>query len=72
MEYKREIVESKLQELDGKDSVIAELRSAYRKVRNSFTPRVARSLNVVERSRPAPQAASMAVEIEIDDDRDFS
>lgn len=61
IEYKRAIVEPKLRELKGKEQELeTELKSAYRKARNGFTPRGAKIANVPEKGRPAAPAKAVA------------
>ncbi len=61
IEYKRAIVEPKLRELKGKEQELeGELKNAYRKARNGFTPRGARVANVPEKGRPAAPAKAAA------------
>lgn len=71
IEYKRAIVEPKLRELKGKEQELeAELKSAYRKARNGFTPRGARVANVPEKGRgaaPAKAAAAATTDFSGDD-----
>lgn len=61
IEHKRAIAEPKLRELKGKEQeVLAELKSAYRKARNGFTPRGAKIASVPEKGRPAAAAKAAA------------
>lgn len=67
IEYKRAIAEPKLRELKGKEQeVLTELKSAYRKARNGFTPRGARITNVPEKGRPAAAAKAVAAVAAVD------
>ncbi len=62
LEYKRAIVEPKLRELKATEKELeTELKSAYRKARNGFTPRGAKVANVPEKGRPAAAAKTAAV-----------
>ena len=74
IEYKRAIVDAKLRELKADEQEVAnELRSAFRKARNGFTPRGARIANIPEKGRPA-KAAQPAVELPAEegfDDEDY-
>jgi hypothetical protein len=70
IEYKRAIVEPKLRELKGKEQELeGELKNAYRKARNGFTPRGAKVASVPEKGRPAAAAktAAMATDFGGDD-----
>ncbi len=70
LEYKREIAESKLRELKADEKgLTGELNTAYRKVRNGFTPRGAKISNIPEKGRPAP-AKSAAKDFELEEDYD--
>lgn len=67
IEYKAAIAEPKLRELKGDEQeLIAELRNAYRKARNSFTPRGSRVANVPEKGRPAKASKAAALPVEED------
>ncbi len=62
IEYKRAIVEPKLRELKGKEQELeTELKSAYRKARNGFTPRGAKIASIPEKGRAAAPAKAAAV-----------
>lgn len=69
LEYRRAIVDAKLRELSAEEhpTLASELRSAYRKARQGFTPRAARVAQILEKSRAAPRKTP-AVEAEIDTD----
>lgn len=61
LEYKRAIVEPKMRELKaGEQDLANELKNAYRKARNGFTPRGAKVANVPEKGRPAAAAKTVA------------
>ncbi len=52
LEYKRELVEPKLRELDaGNDAILDELQAAYLAARADFAPRGSRTAVVIERPR---------------------
>lgn len=69
LEYKRAIVEPKLRELKATEKELeTELKSAYRKARNGFTPRGAKVANVPEKGRPAAaKTAAVATDFGGDD-----
>ena len=53
VEYKKAIVEPKLRELKAKEQdQVAALQKAFRKVRNSFTPRGSKAASVPDKARP--------------------
>ena len=65
IEYRRDIVESKLRDLSDEDSgVIKELKSAYTKVRSGFTPRGARLAALPEKSTEAPSPKKTSIDSE--------
>lgn len=72
IEYKRAIVEPKLRELKGKEQELeAELKSAFRKARNGFTPRGAKVANVPEKGRPAAPAKAAAATVDFGGGEDY-
>jgi hypothetical protein len=78
LEYSREIVESKLRELEDKESkVIAQLDAGYAKARRNFKDRNTRVLNIPERGGVKRPVAREADEMEfagfgLDDNSDDS
>lgn len=55
IEYRRDIVEAKLRDLEDEDSnIIKELKSGYNKARSSFVPRGAKVSNIPEKGAEAP------------------
>lgn len=68
IEYRRDIVEPKLRDLNDEDSsVIKELKSSYSKARSGFTPRGAKVSNIPEKGSEAP-APKKAAAIDTDDE----
>ncbi|WP_127475624.1 hypothetical protein [Sulfurivermis fontis] len=69
LEYKRAIVEPKLRELKASEKELeTELKNAYRKARNGFTPRGAKVVNIPEKGRPATaKTAAVATDFGGDD-----
>lgn len=66
LEYKRAIVEPKMRELKaGEQDLANELKNAYRKARNGFTPRGARVANLPEKGKAA-KASKVAAPVEED------
>lgn len=67
LEYKREIVEPKLRELNDKEQkLLAELKSAFNKARKGFTPRAAKVATTQERA--APPEPKPVPEVGVDDE----
>lgn len=68
LEYRRDIAESKLRELnDGEREKLKELRQAFNKARNGFTPRVTvRPQRATKSKEPEPE--SEIPDLEADDD----
>lgn len=55
IEYRRDIVEPKLRDLDDQENtIIKELKSTYTKVRSGFVPRGARVSSIPEKGAAAP------------------
>lgn len=55
LEYRRDIVESKLRELATEElAMVPELRKSYKQVREGFEPRLTKTHRPVFRSKPAP------------------
>ncbi len=71
LEYRRDIVEIKLRELEPEElAMIPQLRKAYKEARESFEPRPARAKLPVSRPKPAPPADDFP-EFDSDDGADF-
>ncbi len=76
IEYKREIVESKLRPLNGNEAAVSkELKTAFTKAAKEFTPR-GKASNILETlaAKPVPQKKPKEEELEeigIGDDDDF-
>jgi hypothetical protein len=70
LEYRRDIVEPKLRELtDEETGTVAELRKAFQKARNGFTPRaMRRPPSPPRRPRPEPEPELPEVDFDSDDD----
>ena len=59
LEYRREIIEPKLRELDdGEQAVNSELQSAYQEARNHFIPRGNKIANLPVKGRSKPTVAA--------------
>lgn len=77
LEYRRDIAEPKLRELnEGEKQLVAELETAYKKARNSFNPRGSRVSQVPETGGAKPAAATASRESDFEfgdegDDDDF-
>lgn len=70
IEYRRDIVESKLRELKADEAKASEtLVQAYEAARAGFTPRGAALLNIPEKGQPAPSPAPRSRD-NADDDAD--
>lgn len=55
LEYRRDIIESKLRELEGDErELVQQLKQAYHRARRGFVPRGARIAKIPERSEPPP------------------
>jgi len=55
LEYRRDIIESKLRELEGDErELVQQLKQAYYHARQGFDPRGARIASIPERSEPPP------------------
>ncbi|MFU8838330.1 MAG: hypothetical protein ACNA75_08525 [Thiohalomonadaceae bacterium] len=68
LEYKREIIEPKLRELNQQEqSYTSELKSAFGKVRSGFIPRVGRASNIAEQGQLTETRAAND-ELDKDDD----
>jgi len=69
LEYRRDIVESKLRELtDEETETVTELRKAFQKARNGFTPRaLLRPPAPPQRPKPEPEPELPEVDFESDD-----
>jgi hypothetical protein len=68
LEYKREIIEPKLRELnDQEQAYTSELKSAFGKVRGGFIPRAGRASNIAEQGQLADTHAAND-ELNKDDD----
>lgn len=76
LEYRGEIVEPKLRELNGEETaLVKELRKAYDKVRSSFTPRVTVRPPRAQRMPDLEQEAELPdfdddIDVPISDDED--
>jgi len=71
LEYRRDIVEIKLRELDAEElAMVPQLRKAYKEARESFEPRAARIKQAVSRPKPAPRADDFP-DFDGDDGPDF-
>lgn len=71
IEYKRDIVEAKLRELDeGEQAVLASLEKAFNKARSRFTPRGAAALAIPERAKPVSKPPVQARDDDADDEAD--
>jgi hypothetical protein len=70
LEYRRDIVEPKLRELtDEETQTVKELKRAFEKARNGFTPRAMRRMPSAPRKpRPEPEPELPEVEFDSDDD----
>jgi hypothetical protein len=70
LEYRRDIVEPKLRELtDVETETVKELRKAFEKARNGFTPRASRRPpSPPRRPRPEPEPELPEVDFDSDDD----
>jgi hypothetical protein len=70
LEYRRDIVEPKLRELTNEETeTVTELRKAFEKARNGFTPRAMRRLPSPPR-KPKPEPEPELPEVEFDSDDD--
>lgn len=68
LEYKREIVEPKLRELNQKEKgLLDEVKSAFNKARKGFTPRAAKIASATERAS-APPAPKPVPEVAVEDE----
>jgi len=71
LEYRRDIVEPKLRELnDGEQKLLAELEAAFKKARNGFNPRGARASQIPETGSAKPAAAPKVSDFEYGDGGD--
>lgn len=69
LEYRRDIAEPKLRELNDKErEKLRELRQAFNKARNGFTPRVAVRPQRVRKPEPEPEPEPEIPDFEADDD----
>jgi hypothetical protein len=70
LEYRRDIVEPKLRELTKEETeTVKELKRAFEKARNGFTPRAMRRMPSAPRKpRPEPEPELPEVEFDSDDD----
>jgi hypothetical protein len=67
LEYRREIVEPKLREIDAaQDPSTRGLKSAFETARRAFQPRAARVLNIPEVESPRPRTAEAPEAVEED------
>jgi hypothetical protein len=72
LEYRRDIIEPKLRELDGKEqSLPDELQSAYAEVRTHFTPRGGKVASIPAKERNKPPVAAANDDIDVDDEKEF-
>ena len=76
LEYRRELIEPKLRELNGKEAdLVDQLKKDYNKIKTNFTPRKAIGKVVAETAAtPAKPAKIESPDIEdiVDDDMDLS
>lgn len=70
LEYQREIVESKLRELEDGDADVGDMQKTYKKVRADFTPKGARLQKVAEQPASKPSPPPVEDDLELDDDFD--
>lgn len=70
LEYRRDIVEPKLRELTSEEAKsVSEIRKAFEKARNGFTPRALRRMpSPPRRPRPEPEPELPEVDFDSDDD----
>lgn len=69
LEYRRDIAEPKLRELNDKErEKLRDLRQAFNKARNGFTPRVAVRAPRVRKPEPEPEPEPEIPDFEADDD----
>jgi hypothetical protein len=69
IEYRRDIVETKLRELNSEEAKTAKaLQQAYTEARSGFAPRGAAILEIPERAAPAKPAPAPARSSDDDDD----
>jgi len=71
LEYRRDIVEIKLRELETEElAMVPEMRKAYKEARESFEPRPAKTKQAVSRARATPPVGDFP-ELDGDDGADF-
>jgi hypothetical protein len=72
IEYRRDIVETKLRDLNGEEAKTAKsLQQAYTQARSGFTPRGAAILDIPEKSSAPAKPAPAATRSDDDDEVDF-
>lgn len=67
LEYKREIVDAKLRELQDGEADLGTLKSAFNDARKEFRPRVSRAQTVAERGSATSQSSSDEPEEPLDE-----
>lgn len=67
LEYKREIVDAKLRELQDGETDLGALKSAFNDARKEFRPRVSRAQTVAERGSATSQSSSDEPEEPLDE-----
>lgn len=72
LEYRRDIIEAKLRELDNKEqSLSGELESAYAEVRAHFTPRGGKVALIPAKGRSKPPVAAANDDIDVNDEKEI-